>query len=49
VDCITGACDGYGPPRVYVQATVREKFPTLVKYPGVASPILGRVAYYRAQ
>ncbi len=50
VDCITGSCPGYGPPRVYVSVQTGQSFSPLVKYPFIPNPIsVGRTAYMRVQ
>ena len=51
VDCITGTCGGYGPPRVYAQTQVQNSFNTIVQYAGIpAEPIgLSQTAHMRVQ
>lgn len=50
VDCVTGTCAAYGPPRVYVSTRTRESFKPLVNYPGIPSAVtVGRTAYMRVQ
>jgi Flp pilus assembly protein TadG len=50
VDCVTGACAGYGAPRVYVSTQTRESFSPLVGWTGIPNPVTaGRTAYMRVQ
>lgn len=50
VDCVTGTCAGYGPPRVYVSTQTKEAFKPLVGYTGIPNPVtVGRTAYMRVQ
>jgi len=51
VDCITGACVGYGPPRVYVSTRAEQTFKTAAPYPAVvpSSLLLKRTAFMRVQ
>ena len=51
VDCITGACAGYGPPRVYVSTEARQTFKTAAPYPAVvpSNLLLKRTAFMRVQ
>ena len=50
VDCVTGTCAGYGPPRVYVSTKTKESFTPLVGWTGIPNPVTaGRTAYVRVQ
>jgi len=49
VNCISGACAGYGAPRAYVRTRVVQSFPLMVPYPGVPRPDVGRTAFMRVQ
>ncbi len=50
VDCISGSCPNYGPPRVYVSVHTKESFKPLVGYTGIPNPVaVGRTAYIRVQ
>lgn len=50
VSCITGACPGYGPPRVYVRTEVANKFDAIAHFPGIPGNInIRRFTYIRVQ
>lgn len=50
VDCVSGSCPTYGPPRVYVSTQTKEAFSPLVGWTGIPNPVtVGRTAYMRVQ
>lgn len=50
VDCISGTCPDYGPPRVYVRTIVQNEFNSVLPYPGVPrDSSIRRRTYMRVQ
>jgi len=42
VNCVTGACTGYGAPRVYVSCQVQKSFNGLTRFPGMPNGFMVR-------
>ena len=42
VDCVTGTCAGYGPPRVYARCLVEKQFRLIAPIPEIPNPVTVR-------
>ncbi len=50
VDCISGMCTGYGPPRVFSKVRVQQSFELIAPWPGIPNPMqVSRQSYVRVQ